>query len=319
MLFEPGKKLVIVNHLSERVAEALRAHPSAPEVETLKNPAEPWVTRADADVIVTRLLPGWRNAPAVAPPEFSRIKWFQTRSAGLDTFPKWIFDHSVVASGRGLAAPYIAEYAMTAILRQVKPMEDVTVKEGKWVPKFLGSLIGAKIGVIGYGAIAQEFIARALPFGPAIRVYRRSGAPSGDPRIEVRSDLNDLLTWADHLLVAAPLTPDTKGLLSDAALQNARPGLHLINVARGELVDQEALIRALDAGQLGHATLDVTTPEPLPEDHPLLWHSKVTVTPHISWSGGDLDELFIERMLRSLTSVAEGGLPNTIVDPKLGY
>jgi phosphoglycerate dehydrogenase-like enzyme len=93
-----------------------------------------------------------------------------------------------------------------------------------------------------------------------------------------------LLPIADHLVLALPETADTTRLLDARAFALMKPGAHLVNIARGGIVDQDALIAALDAGQIGGASLDVTTPEPLPPGHPLYTHPKVRLTPHISFS-----------------------------------
>jgi phosphoglycerate dehydrogenase-like enzyme len=94
--------------------------------------------------------------------------------------------------------------------------------------------------------------------------------------------LEALLSTSDHVVLAAPATPDTRHLIDGQALAHAKPGLHLVNVARGSLVDQDALLSALDQGRLGRASLDVTEPEPLPTGHPLYTHPKAFLSPHTS-------------------------------------
>ena len=116
-----------------------------------------------------------------------------------------------------------------------------------------------------------------------------------------------------------PATAETRGLIGARLLARAKPNAHLINVARGSVVDQEALIAALDAGQLDFATLDVTEPEPLPEGHPLYTHPRVRLTPHVSSNYLLVRHRLSEKVADDLGRFARGEAPNDIVDPARGY
>jgi phosphoglycerate dehydrogenase-like enzyme len=105
--------------------------------------------------------------------------------------------------------------------------------------------------------------------------------------VALASDLPALLRVSDHVVVAAPATARTNRLFDDVTLQHIKPGAHFVNVARGSLVDQEALLRALDDGRIARASLDVVDPEPLPSGHPLFGHRNVRLSPHVSWSSPD--------------------------------
>ena len=155
---------------------------------------------------------------------------------------------------------------------------------------------------VGLGSIATEVARRALAFEMNVLAFRRTDAPSPIDGIRIVRSLTELLAASDHVVVAAPATGATRKLLGADAFKAIKPGAHLVNVARGELVDQEALIAALDDGRVGMASLDVADPEPLPAGHPLYTHPKVRLTPHISWSSvGTLERtigIFAENLRR---------------------
>jgi phosphoglycerate dehydrogenase-like enzyme len=149
--------------------------------------------------------------------------------------------------------------------------------------------------------------------------YRRRAAAAPLEGVEVLTSLPELLARSDHVVVAAPATPATFHLIDADALAAVKPGAHLVNIARGTLVDQDALVAALDRGQLSGASLDTVDPEPLPEGHPLYAHPKVRVSPHISWSApGTLERtlgIFVDNVARY-----RAGEPLTgVVDLDAGY
>jgi phosphoglycerate dehydrogenase-like enzyme len=152
-----------------------------------------------------------------------------------------------------------------------------------------------------------------------VRALRRTDRPSPLPAVELADDIRSLVTDADHIVVAAPATPSTRHLVNAAVLDAMRDGVHLVNVARGALIDQQALRVALDSGKVARATLDTCDPEPLPNGHWLYAHPRVRLSPHISWSSsvdsGRVLELFIE----NLHARREGGPLAGIVDAAEGY
>jgi phosphoglycerate dehydrogenase-like enzyme len=132
---------------------------------------------------------------------------------------------------------------------------------------------------VGIGAIGAATAKRALAFDMQILAYRRTRSPSPLPNVDLVSGLDELLGASDHIVVAAPATPATYHLFDANAFARMKRGAHLINVSRGALVDQDALLKALDDESLAMATLDVTDPEPLPAGHPLYAHPRVRVSP----------------------------------------
>ena len=138
----------------------------------------------------------------------------------------------------------------------------------------LGTLTGKPLGLVGLGGIGAALAERALPFGMRVLALRRRPRPSEVPGVELASDLGELLREADHLVLAAPATAATHHLIDRDALAQVKPGVHLVNVARGTLLDQEALRAALDDGRVAMASLDTIEPEPLPAGHWLYSHPR---------------------------------------------
>jgi phosphoglycerate dehydrogenase-like enzyme len=214
------------------------------------------------------------------------VSWVHSIGTGVDGFPFELLGDQVLTCSRGAAAVPISEWCLAQMLAFEKRLPDSWISEPPehWYLADLGMLHGKKLGLVGMGAIASEVARRALPFGMEMIAYRRRAVASSVKSVEVTQDLNEALD-ADHVVVAAASTPATRGLIGSAALSAARPGLHIINVARGALVDEDALKAALDSGIVARASLDTVEPEPLPAGHWMYQHPGVRLSPHISWSG----------------------------------
>jgi phosphoglycerate dehydrogenase-like enzyme len=152
-----------------------------------------------------------------------------------------------------------------------------------------------------------------------VLAHRRTDAPSPLDGVEMSTSLEAVLAASDHLVLAVPLTPRTEHLLDTDAFARVKPGIHLVNIARGRLVDQDALRVALDDERVAMATLDTVDPEPLPAGHWLYSHPKVRVSAHISWAShlgmGSTVELFVENLRRRVA----GELLQDVVDAEQGY
>ncbi len=288
------RRPVIVNQLGPEIAVRLAAHPCNPVLIDDPAPRCPWEVDPDAEILVTRAFAAWRQAPRDPPPGWpGRLRWVQTMSAGMDAYPRWMWDGPLVSSGRGVAAVPIAEYVLAAMLAHEKRIEAIAVHTPQaWAEIILGRLEGRTLGLIGYGAIGQAVARRAAAFDMRILAARRGPWTDDAGSVTPCASPEAVAAEADHLVIAVPSTAETHHIVGRALLAAVRPGVHLINVGRGDLVDQEALLEALAAGRVGFATLDVTTPEPLPAGHPLYAHPRVRITPHVSWS----DPAFLDRL-----------------------
>ena len=311
------RRSVILNQLGSQIGKVLAAHASQPHVIEADRDRAPWEVQ-DADVLVTGPSTAWRQAPDIAPPGWpGRLRWVQVASSGVDWFPDWFFRGPTVTCGRGHAAAQIAEYVLGVLLLREKRLDEITATgRATWQRHQLGTLEGRVLGIAGYGTIGRAIAARATAFGMHIVALRRSG---GTPGVEQAAGLRELGARSDHLVLALPLTSATRHAVGASVLAAAKPGLHLVNIARGGLVDQSALLDALDAGQVGFASLDVTDPEPLPDGHPLYTHPRVRLTPHVSWSGSAVQDRLTRQIAENLDRYLSGNRLRDVVDPELGY
>jgi len=248
-------------------------------------------------------------APDTPPPGWPYgLKWVQVVSSGIDFYPQWLFNGPPVSTSRGSAAENIAEFALAAILRRRERLPDIWVHDSQWNFTALTPLKGTTLGILGFGAIGRSLASKAHALGINVLALRQSQTPFEVEGVEAARDIHDLFARSDHLVLAAPLTGATRHIVNSAVLASAKPGLHLINIARGGLLDHGALLEALDSGTIGLASLDVTDPEPLPDGHPLYTHPRVRLSPHTSAistnSGHEIADSFLANLERYLNGLA---------------
>lgn len=314
--------LVVASQLEPLINQALAAHPIRPKVIAVPED-EPWRAAREADVLVVRPSLSWRAARQATSPEIwpGRLRWVFSASAGVDFYPDWLLDAPLVSCARGTASDEIADYVIAAIFRQAKDFDAATVRDpAGWKYLELGHVKGSTIGILGLGAIGMAVARRAVALGAKVVAVRRSQASSlGIIGVEMRHRAEDVVRDADHVVLAVPATPQTRHLVGPDLLARMKRGAHLINVARGSIVDQTALLAALDSGRLGFATLDVTDPEPLPAGHPLYTHPRVRLTPHISSSYTVARSKLVEKIMGDISRFTRGEAPTDLVDRARGY
>ena len=223
-------------------------------------------------------------------PAFFRIdglKWLHTFSAGVDApvFQAIIDRGTLLTNSSGASAPSIAQYALAMMLHRTKRIDEWRDQQRRheWAMLNTGELTGQTAGIIGTGAIGGEVARLAKAFGMRTLGMRRSDkrTPHVDELV-TRRRLSYLLKQSDFVVLACPLTKETEGLIGERELRAMKPTATLINVARGRIVDEAWLIRALQERWIAGACLDVFTVEPLPESSPLWDMPNVIVTPHNS-------------------------------------
>jgi phosphoglycerate dehydrogenase-like enzyme len=237
------------------------------------------------------------------------------------------------ATARGIAvciapdAPTVstAEHAVALLLAAAKHLSENQARLRSGPSDHFGlcrsvELDGATLGLVGYGRIARRVGRAGTALGMTVVAHDPYLEPAVDLDVELVS-FDELLARSDAISVHAPLTdgPDgTRGLFGPDAFAKVRPGVLFVNTARGPLVDQDALVAALDAGQVGSAALDVTDPEPLPVDHPLLNRDDVIVTPHIASATGAGRLRLYEHAVANALGVLAGLPPATcyVVNPE---
>ncbi len=310
------ERFAIAHHFTPATAAALSKHPLVGEVRAV-DPAARWALPSDVDIVFA--LHGTdmaSHADAPRPDGWpGKVRFVQLASSGSDGYPDWLFDVPQVASAAGTAAIPIAEYVLAAMLAHAKRLPAIVVHDGETWPSQadliaapLAGLDSKTLGLIGVGHIGMQVAKLAAAFNMTVLAHRRSDAPSPSPHI-VLGSFEEVLARADHLVVAAPLTPETAGLIDAGALNQTRRGVHIINIARGGIVDSDALAAALISGDVGGASLDVTDPEPLPPGHPLWRAPNLRITPHVAWSSADTPRRILTLFVDNLARVAAGMPP----------
>lgn len=257
-----------------------------------------------------------------------RLEWVHVLGAGVEGVltPEVVEGPVVVTNSRGANAPAVAEHALAMVLALARGLHHSLRAqfEGRWARDFRRpfEVAGKTLGVLGYGHIGREVGTRAAALGMRVIAARRQPAPApGGPGEAGVAFLpvDEVLRQADFLVVALPLTPSTRGLLNGEAIARMKPGSFLVNVARGAIVDEEALVRAIEAGHLAGAALDVFETEPLPPESPLWRLPEVILTAHQAAASphtmGRAMALFAENLLR----FARGEPLLNVVDKRLGY
>jgi phosphoglycerate dehydrogenase-like enzyme len=213
------------------------------------------------------------------------LKWFHTFSAGVDSpaFQVIIDRGTILTNSSGASAPSIAQYVLAMMLYRSKPFETWREQQRRheWSQVRGSDLTGKTAGIIGTGAIGGEVARLAQGFNMRTVGARRSARKTRyvDEQVPM-ANLAPLLERSDFVVLACPLTKNTEGLMGERELRSMKPTATLINVARGRVVDEPALVRALQEGWIGGACLDVFATEPLPDDSPLWDMPNVIVTPH---------------------------------------
>jgi D-3-phosphoglycerate dehydrogenase len=217
----------------------------------------------------------------------------------------------------------VAEHAVALLLACARNVcrYDSAVRAGNWLletGRHVVRIRGRTLGILGFGKIGQTLAAKAQGFGVRIIAYdpyvsrdiirRHQGEPVS---------LDDLVTQSDFLSIHTPLTSETRNLLNEDRLRRMKPTAFLINTARGGIIDQNALLRALKEGWIAGAALDVFEPEHLPPDHPLLSLPNLMITPHVAfYSTQSILELQITAA-RNVAAILSGHRPNSIVNPEV--
>lgn len=305
-------RVVIRTHVLAPQFEALAARHGVESV-TVTDAEAMRRELADADALWT--WPAFYDAELVALLEryAPRLRWVQLPTMGYDPVEQYGVPPGVSVTSAGDAyAPTVAEHAVALLLALLRRIPEAVrnAAAGNWDQSNatrIGTLHGATVAVVGFGNIGRDVALRLRGFGARVVAVTRSGRP--DPladEVATADRLHDVLARADAVVLAVPLTGQTRHLIDAAALAALRPHALVVNVARGGVIDHAALRAALAEGRLGGAGLDVTEPEPLPQDDPLWTMPSVVITPHVAGYGGDVAPrrilALVERNLEHFTA-----------------
>jgi D-3-phosphoglycerate dehydrogenase len=235
-----------------------------------------------------------------------------------------------ICNAKGFNAIPCAEHIMALILAIAKNLtkHDKIVRNGGWrgmhAPSFV--LYGKTMGIIGLGSIGEEIARRTKAFGMKIMAIERSPSEQHRRKLEIDylggpADLVHILKESDFIVLTVPLTPETKGIIGDKEFQAMKKSAYLINISRGLIVDEKALINALKEGIIAGAGLDVFEKEPIAHDNPLLQLPNVVLTPHIAGSmdSKELQKERVEFLAQNIEKFIRGETPDNIVDVTLKY
>ncbi|NTW97847.1 MAG: D-2-hydroxyacid dehydrogenase [Oscillochloris sp.] len=253
------------------------------------------------------------------------LRWLQTPSAGVDQVltPTMFARDILLTNSAGVHAIPIAEFVLGFMLAHAKQLGAFRAAqaEGRWITHVSPcELYESTLLIIGMGGIGQAIAERAVAFG--VRVYgsRRTPRPlPGVAQVVGSQGWRELLPEADYVVVAAPLTPETRGMIDAAAFATMKPTAYLINIARGALLDEPALIAALREGRIGGAALDTFEREPLPAESPLWSLPNITITPHATAYSPRMRERQIALFLDNLARFQAGQPLLNVVDKAAGY
>lgn len=321
----------------DRINVVVISNPGLPHLTVLKElPDSAHVTLGNS---VAELVPVIAQAQVVLNANFSpepfrslfpnaqALRWIHSLSAGVEAVlsPEVIASDIPVTNARGVFKESLAEFGIAAMLFFAKDLHRMLRSQHseKWDPFDVDMLEGATLGVVGYGEIGRATARLAHAFGMKILALRRRHALSEkDPLLDGAyppDRLGDMLAACDYVFVAAPNTPDTQGMINAAAFARMKPSAIIINVGRGPVIDEPALIEALESKRIRGAALDVFNHEPLPAGHPFYKMQNVLVSPHCADHTVD----WLERAMRKFVEnykLFEAGKPlDNIVDKKAGY
>ena len=273
----------------------------------------------------------------LAPDAFDRLlarapslRWVHSAMAGVERLvsPTTRSRGLTITNARGVFSRPIAEYVLMMVLAVSRRLPQLLELQAErtWQPLEARELGDVTLGIVGFGSIGRAVAELAAPFGPRIVAMRRDPVPRpGEPPVPPGVDLRgpeafgDLLAISDFVILALPLTVETEDLIDDRALALMKRTAWLVNVARGRLIVERALLRALQEGKLGGAVLDAFRDEPLPPSSPFYDLANIILTPHTAWSSGRVLDRSVELFADNLRRFAAGEPLRNGVDPRAGY
>lgn len=253
------------------------------------------------------------------------LRWHHAPNAGVNHIltPAYLERDLILTNGAGVHGIPIAEFVLAYILSHAKYLPELHAfqAERQWKRGLaIQELTDATLLIIGAGGIGQEIAARAKAFG--MRIFGSRRHPQELPNFDKVVGANEwrkLLPEADYVVVATPLTPETEGLIDEAALRELSPHAYLINIARGAVVDEPALVKALTEGWIAGAALDTVIGEPLTPESPLWTVPNLFITPHCSGHSPKVKQRSVALFLDNLTRYQAGKPLRNVVDKQAGY
>jgi phosphoglycerate dehydrogenase-like enzyme len=260
----------------------------------------------------------WRMCP--------KVRWVHSRSAGLDAvlFPELVASPVPLTNGRGVFSPSLGEFFLTAALYFAKDLPRMLRNQAaeRWEQFDVEEIAGRTVAIIGYGDIGRACASRARAMGMKVIAVKRHSSGYADEFVDRTygpAEIDEAIAAADYIAVTAPLTPETRGLVGPAQIARMKPNAVVINLGRGPVIDEPALIAALTERRIKGAGLDVFDQEPLPAGHPFYRLSNVLLSPHCADHTADWLDQSMVFFLEQLERFRSGAPLLNVVDKKLGY
>lgn len=307
----------VLNMMGAQAAEA--AHAAVPDAEIID---VPWEEPSD-DLKGDVLFAAWYGHPLFEDGRLEKtgVKWMHLPGTGIDSWPRHLLEGRIVTCARGVSAIPIAEFVIATMLAFEKKIPETFLSSPPehWNLAQLGELSGKTLGLVGVGGIGEAVARRAVAFDMQVLALRRTNKPSPIDGVRIVTSIDDLLPVSDHLVLAAPGTGATRHLLDAHAFAKVKPGVHIVNIARGSLLDQDALKVALDDDRVALASLDTVDPEPLPEGHWMYSHPKVRLSAHVSWASPKATDRMFQSFAENLRRYTAGEPLEGVIDIDEGY
>ena len=301
---------------AQHYADLIRAPRGRVSVHVASTPEE-----AAKHIETTEVLYAWKP-PAHLYAQAPRLRWLQAMGAGVDwalvpELPRRV----IVTRSPGVFGPWMAEYVLAWCLSVTQRMSDYRAAQARreWIQhEPPARLSGKTIAIVGLGDIGRTVARAARGVGVRVIGVTRSGRPvAGVARVYRSRDLGRALAAADFVVLVVPLNDTTRGMIGTRELETMRSTAWLLNIGRGALIDESALVQALQQRTIAGAILDVFTAEPLPSDHPLWGLDNAVITPHIS--GPNLPEEIVPVFNDNLARYLAGRPLRHVVDRRRGY
>ena len=283
---------------------------AAPDATVILN----WSLSADLQREVFRMCP--------------KVEWVHSRSAGLDglLFPELVESPARLTNASGVFSQSLGEFVVAAILYFAKDLRRMIRNQaaGVWEPFDIVEVRGQTVGIVGYGDIGRAVAARVRALGMRVLAVKRHRPPAheADPlaeRIYGPDERIEMISRSDYVVAAAPLTPETLGLIGESEFAAMKPDAVAINVGRGPVIQEAALVKALSEKRIKGAALDVFDTEPLPQGHPFYKLENVLLSPHCADHTADWLDQAMRFFLDQFERFRKGEPLKNVVDKKLGY
>jgi phosphoglycerate dehydrogenase-like enzyme len=316
--------VLIHHHLSRLYLDELKARFPALRLIVLENNRDLPATleRERPDAVLSFKIPNDGRFPRETLLDFPSVRWLHATGAGIEHLPPWNPDKVMVTNSAGIHGGIMAEYAVWAVLHQTLQMPRYLEQQAqsRWALYPVDPAAGKTAVIVGMGRVGRPIAEKLRAMGLRIVGVRRHPEPAAEADVTYTvDDLPKALGLGDFVILILPLTAETRGLFDAEMLRRCKPGAHIVNLARGGIVDERALRALIDDGHIAGATFDVFHTEPLPANDPMWSAKNVIVTPHSSGEVASWQAVAARVFADNLERWVAGRPLANLCNPTLGY